>query len=149
MAAVADDLERVVNRHAERLPAAFDPVLCHGDFSPDNVLFDGDQVVGVLDFDRASAGRAEWDLAAAANAFWMHDPTADWGVREAFYEGYWAARPVDDAFGRCEPLYRAATLADLVAGVLALDALSEYEREFYAERLRDAVERAEQRSDGS
>ncbi|MGB9961173.1 phosphotransferase enzyme family protein [Halobacterium sp. MBLA0001] len=142
LGSIADGLEDVLDEFADHLPESFDPVLCHGDFSPDNVLFSDDEVVGVLDFDRARAGRAEWDLAAAANAFWMHDPTADWCVRETFYEGYRAVRPVAGSFDRCEPLYRAATLARLVAGMLALDELSAYERDFYAERLQNAVGRA-------
>lgn len=142
LVSAADGLERVRDEFADRLPESFDPVLCHGDFSPDNVLFRDDEVVGVLDFDRARAGRAEWDLAAAANAFWMHDPTADWANRETFYEGYRAVRPVAGSFERREPLYRAATLAGHVAGMLALGECSAYEREFYADRLQNAVGRA-------
>jgi len=142
LVSAADGLERVLDEFADRLPESFDPVLCHGDFSPDNVLFRGGEVVGVLDFDRARAGRAEWDLAAAANAFWMHDPTADWANRETFYEGYRAVRPVAGAFEYCEPLYRAATLAGHVAGMLGIGELSADEREFYADRLQNAVERA-------
>jgi len=142
MRSVADDLERVTDECGDLLPTAVDPVLCHGDYSPDNVMFDGDRVVGVLDFDRARAGRAEWDLAMAASAFWMHDPTADWDVRAAFYDGYRATRPVANAFERREPLFRAVTLATLVAGMLELDALSEYEHDFYEARLRATVQRA-------
>ncbi|MCP3798417.1 aminoglycoside phosphotransferase family protein [Allokutzneria sp. A3M-2-11 16] len=50
---------------------AHDPVevLCHNDFAPYNLMFDGDRVSGVIDFDTASPGPRVWDLAYTAYRF--------------------------------------------------------------------------------
>ncbi len=40
-------------------------VICHGDFAPDNVVLDGDQAIGLIDFDTAHPGPRAWDLAYA------------------------------------------------------------------------------------
>lgn len=141
LGAAAREVAELFDRSGAVLPADFDPVLCHGDFSPDNVLFDDGTVTGVLDFDRAHAGHAGPDLARAANAFWMHDPGADWDVRAELYGGYREARGLPGSFERREPVYRVATLADAVAGLHEFAGLSAYERDFYDERLLEAVAR--------
>jgi Ser/Thr protein kinase RdoA (MazF antagonist) len=135
--ALADLLERA------SWPAGFgEVVLCHDDFSPDNVGFREATVTGVLDFDRAYAGPAVRDVVGAANAFWMHDPGADWPVRRRFYEGYRSVRSLGDRFERVESLYRVTTLGGAVAGMYDLGELSDYERAFYDEHLLAAVDRA-------
>lgn len=140
---VGKAVERVFDRADEFLPEDFQPVLCHDDYSPDNVLFRDDEVVGILDFDRAYAGHDHRDVVKAANCFWMHDPCSDWDVRAEFYDGYREVNELDRSFDGHEPLYRVATLAGIVAGLLDMDELSDYEREFYAARILDAVERVE------
>lgn len=40
-------------------------VICHGDFAPYNVVLDGDQAIGLIDFDTAHPGPRAWDLAYA------------------------------------------------------------------------------------
>lgn len=137
-------VERVFDRADEFLPEDFQPVLCHDDYSPDNVLFRDDEVVGILDFDRAYAGHDHRDVVKAANCFWMHDPCSDWDVRAEFYDGYRRVNELDRSFDRHEPLYRVETLAGIVADLLDMDELSDYEREFYAARILDAVERVEE-----
>lgn len=136
-----DALGRAFDRSGTALPEGFDPVPCHDDFSPDNLLFRGDEVTGVLDFDRAYAGHRQRDLARAATGFWMHDPCADWDVRGTLYEGYRSVADPGDGFGTTEPLYRVDTLADTIAGMLRAGELSASERGFYADRIRAAVER--------
>lgn len=138
-----DAVESLFDRVGAALPEVFRPVLCHDDFSPDNVLYEGDEVTGIVDFDRAYAGHHQRDLVAAGNAFWMHDPGADWDVRATLYEGYREVRPLGRSFERNEPRYRVETLAETVAGCLELDVFSGDEREFYDERIVEAVERAE------
>ncbi len=44
-------------------------VICHGDFAPYNVVFDGDQAVGIIDFDAAHPGPRAWDIAYALYRF--------------------------------------------------------------------------------
>lgn len=44
-------------------------VICHGDFAPYNCVFDGEKLVGVIDFDHAHPGHRAWDLAYAVYRF--------------------------------------------------------------------------------
>jgi hypothetical protein len=44
-------------------------VICHGDFAPYNCVFDGERLVGVIDFDHAHPGHRHWDLAYALYRF--------------------------------------------------------------------------------
>lgn len=44
-------------------------VLCHNDFCPYNLMWDGDHLVGVIDFDTASPGPRVWDMAYTAYRF--------------------------------------------------------------------------------
>jgi hypothetical protein len=44
-------------------------VICHGDFAPYNCVFEGERLVGVIDFDHAHPGSRHWDLAYALYRF--------------------------------------------------------------------------------
>ncbi|MGW0517052.1 phosphotransferase enzyme family protein [Crossiella sp. NPDC003009] len=44
-------------------------VLCHNDFAPYNLMFEGDRLSGVIDFDTISPGPRVWDLAYTAYRF--------------------------------------------------------------------------------
>ncbi len=58
-------------------------VICHGDFSPTNLLFRGGLPVGVIDFDLAAPGPRSWDLASAVyRTAPLHAPElfARWGL---------------------------------------------------------------------
>jgi aminoglycoside phosphotransferase (APT) family kinase protein len=46
------------------------PVLVHGDFRPGNVLYSGDRITGVLDWEMAHIGHPAEDLAWAYRALW-------------------------------------------------------------------------------
>jgi len=145
LGAVVDDVERLLTERVSRLPEPENYVLCHGDFSPDNVLFEGSSVTGVVDFDVASAGPAAPDLSRAANAFWLHEPGADWDPRERLYAGYRDRRESPSGFDRWEPLYRVAAVARGVAGLEEHRGLSSEEISFYAEAAEAAVDRARTR----
>jgi Ser/Thr protein kinase RdoA (MazF antagonist) len=60
--ASADD----VWSQADRSPAE---TICHGDFAPYNVVFDGRAAVGIIDFDTAHPGPRVWDVASAVYRF--------------------------------------------------------------------------------
>jgi Phosphotransferase enzyme family len=49
----------------------------HGDLAPWNLLFDGDQVVGVIDFDFAGPSNRAWDLAYLAHQLVPFHPAED------------------------------------------------------------------------
>lgn len=53
------------------------PVICHNDVFPENVVFRGGRVVGLIDFVEAGPGRPLWDLAIAAQEWApLHAPGA-------------------------------------------------------------------------
>ena len=60
----------------QSVPAAFrDGTISHNDPNLDNVIFDGENPVALIDFDLASPGSATWDVACAAR-LWapLRDP---------------------------------------------------------------------------
>lgn len=52
--------------HGVRAPVE---VVTHGDFAPYNCIYQGDRIVGIIDFDWAGPGPRLWDLAEAAYRF--------------------------------------------------------------------------------
>ena len=44
-------------------------VICHNDFAPYNICFDGEQAIGIIDFDTAHPGPRVWDIAYALYRF--------------------------------------------------------------------------------
>jgi hypothetical protein len=55
-------------------------VICHGDFAPYNCVFDGDRVVGIIDFDAAHPGPRLRDIAYAVYRFApLTDPESEVG----------------------------------------------------------------------
>lgn len=44
-------------------------VICHGDFAPYNICFEGEQAVGMIDFDTVHPGPRTWDIAYAIYRF--------------------------------------------------------------------------------
>ena len=73
-------------------------MLCHGDLFRDNVLFNGEQLTGVLDFYNAGAASAEYDIAIAMND-WCVDSEGhpDTALETALLDGYQRVRPLDNA----------------------------------------------------
>lgn len=71
----------------------------------------------------------------------MHAPTADWPVRESFYEGYRSVTDLGEDFAAVEPLIRVEGLAVGIGGMARMGELSAFEQEFYEEQLLAAVDR--------
>ncbi|MDF7675164.1 homoserine kinase [Neisseriaceae bacterium ESL0693] len=82
------------NRQQQHLPAG----IIHADLFKDNVLLDGDQVAGFIDFYYACQGHFIYDLAIALND-WAQttDHRLDPVRQEAFIAGYQEVRPLDKA----------------------------------------------------
>lgn len=73
-------------RQEVTVPAEID-CIGHGDLAPWNLLFDNDQVVGVIDFDFAGPSNRAWDLAYLAHQLVPFHSTEDLG-------GFgWASEP--------------------------------------------------------
>ncbi len=86
----------------------------HGDYGMDNLLFEGPQLTGLLDFDLARIDAPAYDIAAALNGECLEAPSFDGidvGYARAFIEGYSRGRRIDEAEARLiVPLVRASIL---------------------------------------
>ncbi|MCU0515050.1 MAG: phosphotransferase, partial [Anaerolineae bacterium] len=65
--------------------------LVHGDYNFENVLHEGGELTGILDFEWAKAGDPAWD-------FKLHEQWEDDcpGCRAPLYAGYASVRPPDE-----------------------------------------------------
>ncbi len=77
----------------------------HADYFPDNVLFEGANVSGVIDYYFACTDSLAYDLAIALSAWgFSADGAPDRDAMNALRRGYEAARPLDDAERKALPL---------------------------------------------
>jgi homoserine kinase type II len=68
--------------------------IIHGDLFRDNVLWDGPQLVAILDFEQASGGSLAYDVAVAINDWcWTGEPRLD--LVEPLLAGYQRVRPLE------------------------------------------------------
>ena len=95
---LAADLARLHALHAELAESAPDLPrgVVHGDLFRDNVLWQGDQLAALLDWESASDGIVIYDLAVTLLA-WCCGDTLDWQLARALVQGYQRARPISDA----------------------------------------------------
>mgnify|MGYP006066250607 FL=1 len=79
-------------RILEKLPADFfdrlETGIGHEDFTPDNMLFSGNEVSAILDFDRSQYGYCLHDVRRAILSFALKDGEMDLKKAYAFLEGY-------------------------------------------------------------
>src|SRR5262245_64287269 len=67
--------------------------MIHGDLFRDNVMWEGGEVVAILDFEQASGGSLAYDLAVCINDWcWTDAPRIE--LAAALLEGYRAVRPL-------------------------------------------------------
>lgn len=67
----------------------------HADYFPDNVMFDGQTLSGIIDFYKAGVDAFAYDLAMALTAWGFdHNGTYLPKIFAAFYEGYKSIRPL-------------------------------------------------------
>ena len=91
------DLARLYALHAELIASAPDLPrgVVHGDLFRDNVLWQGEQLVALLDWESASDGVVIYDLAVTLLA-WCCGDTLDWQLARALVRGYQRERPVGE-----------------------------------------------------
>ncbi len=70
--------------------ASGETLMIHGDLFRDNVLFDGDDIASVLDFESAGQGTRSYDLAVALLAFCFRE-RFDWVIARSLVSSYEAA----------------------------------------------------------
>jgi homoserine kinase type II len=93
-AEISSELDLLAAAWPEGLPAG----VIHADLFPDNVLFDGDRVTGVIDFYFACEDLLAYDLAICLNA-WCFEADLSFNVTKAraLTAGYRARRPLEPA----------------------------------------------------
>lgn len=105
-----------VQSHHDALDTADGPDIVHGDYQPENILFDGERVAAVLDWEFSLVGAGEFDLCRAEREFFdWHDAPEDEeddGLRDALREGYESVRPLPDGFTARREVYRAVLKLD-------------------------------------
>jgi homoserine kinase type II len=90
VAVLGPELEALEAARAPSLPLG----IIHGDLFIDNVMFDGDQLVALIDFEQASWGRLAYDLAVTALAFGFgRDQDFRAEILRALLDAYAAMRP--------------------------------------------------------
>ena len=74
------------------LPTDLPRGVIHGDLFPDNVLFEKDELVAILDFEEAADDTLVLDVGIAINGFCFINQELDRALMEAFLEGYESCR---------------------------------------------------------
>lgn len=93
---VEHELRRWVPRRRQDLPRG----LIHGDLFRDNVLWDGERLAALLDFESASLGAFVYDLAVTTLA-WCYGDDFDAALVAAMVEGYQQVRPLTPVEREC------------------------------------------------
>jgi homoserine kinase type II len=88
IAEVGSELAQLRTQRRADLPLG----LIHGDLFIDNVLYDGDRLVALLDFEQASWGKLAYDLAVTTLAFGFGTDDFRPDVVAALYAGYASLR---------------------------------------------------------
>jgi homoserine kinase type II len=78
----------------EHRAASLPTGVIHGDLFPDNVLFDGERLSVLLDFEQAAEGALVYDLAVTLCAFCFGDVAFEPSLCKGLVAGYEKARPL-------------------------------------------------------
>lgn len=111
--AVGESVLSFVREHEDAFTAVSESVLVHGDYQPENFLFEGESVAAVLDWEFCFAGAGEFDLCRAEREFfdWHTAPEND-DLRGSIREGYESTRALPPAFEGRRHVYRAVLKLD-------------------------------------
>ncbi len=95
-AALRDPIARIRTTTEQLIcifPQDLPTTLIHGDLFRDNVRWEGDEILAILDWESASTGTAPFDIAVAVLA-WCYRDDLDWPLARAMLAGYVAERPL-------------------------------------------------------
>jgi len=84
--------QRYYNSHLNLLDSVDGPCIVHRDFRPGNVIVDGHEIQGIIDWCSAVASFAEEDFCCMEHGQWSNNPSS----RKPFMDGYAAIRPVPE-----------------------------------------------------
>ena len=93
LAAQAEPLRAKLEQCARRRDPTLPRGLIHGDLFRDNVLWQGDRIAALLDFESASEGALAYDLMVTALA-WCFGDALDQALLRAMIDGYESVRPL-------------------------------------------------------
>lgn len=131
---ISDDIQEFFEDQSLEVLSGFDPVLCHNDYSPDNILSKNGELTGVIDFDYVFSSDPRRDLVKAANSFKIEG----FDAREELYRSYLEENELE-GFERVEPIYRLETFVRIIASVFKLrDDIEDSEAEYFEQLLNDA-----------
>jgi homoserine kinase type II len=123
MGEIKDGLGHLIQAEHDFIRANWPQILprgaIHGDYFPDNVFFEKDDVSGVIDFHFVCKDFFAYDLAIAINA-WCFDAqnVFQQDRMDAFMNGYQSARPLNNSEAAAFPiLLRAAALRFLLSRI--------------------------------
>lgn len=106
--AQAKRIEETVSHSLQLFSEVPGPTLVHGDYHFGNLLHQGEEIVGVVDFEWSFAGDPAWDLIRASkmDRYWP-------GSGEAFRQGYGELRAWTPELDRRSELYRMVHLLEI------------------------------------
>lgn len=151
---MAEDLADELDVLERAWPAGLPSGVIHADLFPNNVLFLGDRVSGLIDFYFACEDAYVYDLAICVNA-WCFEPDGSLNVTKsrALVEGYTAVRPLSTAERAAFPVmargsamrFLATRLYDWIhtppgALVKKLDPLEYWKKNRFHRRITSAAE---------
>lgn len=87
-------LRNEAQRFEQTLPTNLPIGVVHADLFPDNVLFQGETLHAVLDFEEAAVDTLLLDVGVAINGFCFKEGRLDEDLMDAFLTGYEAQRPL-------------------------------------------------------
>jgi|APHM01.1.fsa_nt_gi Predicted aminoglycoside phosphotransferase len=133
----------------ERIPEEPESVFNHSDNRLDNLLVEGDEITGFIDWSHPRTGHSEYDLARAE--YLLIDRDLDFkdketkeSLRDKLYQGYRQNNSIDGNYDERRDVYRFATTAWLAAGFSNWG--SQFDEETHAEVREGIVERLEEES---
>jgi homoserine kinase type II len=121
VAGAVDRLEREIDRLESSVARYRATTIVHGDVFRDNVLWRGDELIAVLDFESASRGHPAFDLAVTVLA-WCYGDRLEEGLFAALARGYSTERPLSG-----EDMAAFFELGQLAAVRFAITRITDYE----------------------